>query len=90
MSLNFEKRSSDAPLTRFLPVDWDGHASARSEVLFAVQEISSSDFELFTNTSIQLQTSRENLFLAGFASLLARITRQELVTITVAKKELAV
>ena len=90
MSLNFEKRSSDAPLTRFLPVDWDGHASARSEVLFAVQEISSSDFELFTNTSIQLQTSRENLFLAGFASLLARITRQELVTISVAKKELAV
>jgi amino acid adenylation domain-containing protein len=87
LPLTFHKRSSDAPLIRFLPDEAPGAPSNGSHKSHAAREIPASDIDQLAESAARLGSSLENLLLAGFACLLARLTRQDVVAISVAPQQ---
>ena len=90
MSLSYQKRTSDAPLIRFLPEEDTSANSNDMLEAVAVRTISLEEMLPLRNAAKQLDLTMENLLLAGFASLLARLTRQGVVAIGVGTSTAAV
>ena len=77
MPLTFHKRNSDAPLIRFLPAeDSSIRGNVRTGTHFT-RSVSALETDFFRVAASELSTSLEELFLAGFAALLGRMTRQD-------------
>lgn len=89
MPLVFQKRSSDAPLIRFLPGESAGATKAGSTENRSACGLSIERVQSLEDASEELGTSLENLLLAAFASLLSRLTRQDALAISVGASELA-
>jgi amino acid adenylation domain-containing protein len=93
LSLSFQKRCSDAPLIRFLPAEDAvpdvAPKRARSGGSSSIHDISHQTYLSLVAGAERQNTTLENLLLAGFASLLARLTRQDVVAISVGEQRLA-
>ncbi len=84
LPLTFQKRNSDAPLLRFLPEEGDGTRSMQTSRTLAQRVVSADETESLVHGCERLGTSLEHLFLTGYACLLSRLTRQEMVLIQLA------
>jgi amino acid adenylation domain-containing protein len=85
LPLTFHKRSSDAPLIGFLPVEDPSVRDIRRLGACSTCSVPAREIELFRNFARQLNTTLEDLLLAAFAGLLARMTRQEDIEIAVGR-----
>ncbi len=90
MPLSFQKRSSDAPLIRFLPNESAASALEFSDVRHAERELALEDLRMLGTAAEGMGTTLENLLLTGFACLLSRLTRQDVVAISLSPQEMAV
>ena len=90
MPLAFQKRGSDVPLIRFLPDESVVTAANGSHKSHAMREIPASDIQQLSEAADRLASSLENLILAGFACLLVRLTRQDVVAISIAPEQMAI
>ena len=83
MTPPYQKRNTDAPLIQFLPGE---SLQANSDVetgVRAIRKITINELQSLTNSAGLLGISVENLFLAAFASLLSRLTRQGVFSVKV-------
>lgn len=85
MPLTFHKRSSDVPLIGFLPIEDSSVRDPRRPNAHSTCSVSVRAIDLFRGHARKLGTTLEDLFLAGFAALLARMTRQEDIEIAVGR-----
>lgn len=87
MSPSLQKRSYDAPLVRFLPEDDPEREKGHDHS--AVLNLPPTEIRVFERKAAELSASLENWLLTGFAVLLSRMTRQDVVTISVGGAKLA-
>jgi amino acid adenylation domain-containing protein len=85
LPLTFHKRSSDVPLIGFLPIEDSSVRDTSRPGAHSTCSVSVREIELFRSHAQELGTTLEDLFLAGFAALLARMTRQEEIEIAVGR-----
>ena len=85
MPLTFHKRSSDVPLIGFLPIEDSSVCDTLHPGSHSASSVSVREIQLFRGHARELGTTLENLFLTGFAALLARMTRQEDIEIAVGR-----
>ena len=85
MPLTFHKRSSDVPLIGFLPIEDSSVRDTSRPGAHSTCSVSVRDIQLLQSHALDLGTTLEDLFLAGFAALLARMTRQEDIEIAVGR-----
>ncbi len=90
MTPSYQKRNADAPLIRFLPEDLHGIRANDTLKTHAEKSLSSEQREKFIRAADGIGVSLENLLLAGYASLLSRLTRQGVLAICVGTSELAI
>ncbi|WP_263360074.1 non-ribosomal peptide synthetase [Acidicapsa ligni] len=90
MLLTPQRRTADAPLTRFIPADGQASPSVPSTGTRATLDVSSTDMQALTDAACRLQIPSECLFLSGFASLLARLTHQDLIPVALGTNESAI
>jgi amino acid adenylation domain-containing protein len=90
LALSYQKRTSDVPLIRFLPEEVLGANGEDMQETLTVRTISLEEMQLLNNAATQLNVTTESLLLAGFASLLVRLTRQGVVAIAVGSSETAI
>jgi amino acid adenylation domain-containing protein len=90
LTLLHEKRSSDAPSIRFLPDHGTGAHGARGVSARANRTLSPEALASLSKAATQLGGDMEDVLLAGFASLVSRLTRQGVVAITVDAAELTI
>ena len=83
MPLTFHKRSSDVPLIGFLPIEASSVRDIWCPGAHSACSVSVREIELFRSLARELGTTLKDLFLAGFAVLLARMSRQEDIEIAV-------
>ncbi len=86
MSPSFQKRSYDAPLVRFLP---DERHADRNSADTPALTLPADVVRAYESAAAQLGASLENWFLTGFAVFLSRMTRQDVVTVSVGQGQLA-
>ena len=86
MSPSFQKRSYDAPLVRFLPEEQPGGSKSPGAPIL---KLSAGEVQAYERAAAGLNASLENWLLTGFAVFLSRMTRQDVVTISVGRGELA-
>ena len=89
MPLLFQKRSSDAPLIQFLPAEFPGISAPGIGGSHARCTLPIAKVNTLVDSADELQTTLENLFLAGFAGILSRLTRQDSLAIAVGDSKLA-
>jgi amino acid adenylation domain-containing protein len=87
---SYQKRTSDAPLIRFLPTEQVGSHGDLSRRGLVQRRVSSTEFETLLLAAGQLGCSVENLVLASFGSLLSRLTRQGVLSIGVGGGDLVI
>jgi amino acid adenylation domain-containing protein len=89
LNLSFSKRYSDAPSIRFLPSGDFGLNPEREKDTLATHHTSAQVLRSLQRLALEIDCSLENLLLAGFASLLLRLTRQGNMSIVVEPSQLA-
>jgi amino acid adenylation domain-containing protein len=88
LPLSLQKRNSDAPLIRFLPEEEGGGTTSSSSS--AIISLAPEKAAALEEAAARLDTTLENLFLAAYASLLSRLTRQDVVAVSVGPAESAI
>jgi amino acid adenylation domain-containing protein len=71
------KRNSDAPLIRFLPEYWRVSAKESGSPVTALNRLDLEQLHALKSAASALSVSTEDFLLACYASLLARLTRQD-------------
>jgi amino acid adenylation domain-containing protein len=87
LSQTFQKRNYDAPLVRFLP--GTSSYARREKEEPAVQSLPEEEIRDYLTVATSFNSSLSAWFLAGFAALLSRMTRQDVITVSVGTGELA-
>lgn len=84
-----QKRSTDTPLIRFVPGDSGATGANGEEILHAIRPVSLRELDSWRDSARRLNLSTENLFLAAFAGLLSRLTRQGVLSIATSSSKIA-
>jgi amino acid adenylation domain-containing protein len=90
LSLPYPKQSTDASVIRFLPDDGLSISANNAPEIRAVRTIALEEVRSLRKAAERMGVTLENLLLAGFASLLSRLTGQGLLAIAVDTSGMAV
>jgi amino acid adenylation domain-containing protein len=86
--LSFHKRSSETTLQQPLPAEWSRSFKTSRPGSYATRAVLVREAEVLENAARALGTTLEDFVLTGFATLLARLTRQDTIIISAGKSHL--